>query len=76
MPHIVAKLRSGYSELQKERLASSLAECVVQSLDCPMFDVSVGIEDVPQIDWAESVHRAEVRDKSATIYKLPGNVEN
>jgi len=72
MPHVVAKVRTGYSERQKARLAQALARAIVEVLDCPDFDVSVGIEDVRPADWTELVYRPEIHAKPKTIYKQPG----
>jgi 4-oxalocrotonate tautomerase len=72
MPHIVAKLRAGYSQPQKHRLADALSRAIVETLDCPNFDVSVAIEDVRPADWTEHVYHPDIRDKSDTIYKQPG----
>jgi 4-oxalocrotonate tautomerase len=72
MPHVVAKLRAGYSYAHKVRLASALAQAIVEARDCPSFDVSIGIEDVRPADWDERVYRPDVRDKPDTIYKQPG----
>jgi phenylpyruvate tautomerase PptA (4-oxalocrotonate tautomerase family) len=60
MPHIVVKLRAGYSGARKARLAKALTTAIVQTLDCPAFDVSVGIEDVSPADWTDGVARADV----------------
>jgi 4-oxalocrotonate tautomerase len=72
MPHIVVKLRTGYSRAKKERLAKALTGAIVEILDCPHFDVSVGIEDVDPAAWAETVHAPDVLAKPGTIYKRPG----
>ena len=72
MPHVVVKLRSGYSRAHKDRLAATLAASVADTLDCPMFDVSIGIEDVAPNEWSERVYEPDIRDKPATIYKQPG----
>jgi 4-oxalocrotonate tautomerase len=72
MPHVAVKLREGDSRAQKARLADALATAIVTSLDCPNFDVSVGIEDVSPADWAESVYGPDIASKSNTIYKHPG----
>ncbi len=72
MPHIVAKVRAGYLKEQKVRLAKALAKAIVETLDCPNFDVSVGIEDVRPADWADRVYRPDVLAKPETIYKQPG----
>jgi 4-oxalocrotonate tautomerase len=72
MPHIVVKLRTGYSQARKARLSQALAKAIVATLDCPNFDVSVAIEDVRPTDWEERVYETEILRKSKTIYKLPG----
>jgi len=72
MPHIVAKIRAGYSKRRKARLAQALANAIVAALDCPDFDVSVGIEDVRPCDWTERVYRPDILGKPETIYKQPG----
>lgn len=72
MPHIIAKLRAGYSQRQKHRLAVALSRAIVESLDCPNFDVSIAIEDVRPADWTQQVYCPDIRDKSDTIYKQPG----
>jgi len=72
MPHVAVKLREGYSHFQKARLADALAAAIVTSLDCPKFDVSVGIEDFSPADWAERVYGPDIASKSNTIYKQPG----
>ena len=72
MPHIIAKLRAGYSQRQKRRLADALSRAIVETLDCPTFDVSIAIEDVRPADWTEHVYCPDIRDKASTIYKQPG----
>ncbi len=72
MPHILVKVRAGYSHAQKVRLSEALSSAIVKSLDCPSSDVSVGIEDVRPAEWAERVYRPEILGKPETIYKQPG----
>ncbi len=72
MPHIVAKVRAGYSRARKQRLANALSNAIVETLDCPRFDVSIGIEDVSPVDWAERVYQPDILAKPGTIYKRPG----
>jgi 4-oxalocrotonate tautomerase len=72
MPHSVVNVRSGYSQGQKARLCAALAKAIVTTLDCPDFDVSVGIEDVRPADWAQRVYEPEILAKRNTIYKEPG----
>jgi len=72
MPHIVAKLRAGYTQAQKRRLSAALASAAVNTLDCLNFDVSVAIEDVRPAEWMEHVYEPDIRDKAETILKQPG----
>ncbi len=72
MPHIVVKVREGYAQAKKARLAAALVKTIVANLDCPVFDVSVGIEDVRPSDWTEAVYRPDILDKPETIFKEPG----
>ena len=72
MPHICVKVREGYSRARKVRLSEALANAIVETLDCPAFDVSVGIEDVAPEEWADRVYHPDIAAKSKTIYKRPG----
>jgi 4-oxalocrotonate tautomerase len=72
MPHIVVKIRTGYPREQKERLAKALSTAMIAVLDCPKFDVSVGIEDVRPAEWEERVYRPDILAKRKTIYQQPG----
>ena len=47
-------------------------KAIVATLDCPTFDVSVGIEDVRPADWVEDVYQPDILGKPKTIYKQPG----
>ena len=72
MPHIIAKVRAGYSQALKHRLARALSTTIVEVLDCPTFDVSVGIEDVRPVDWTQHVYEPDIRDRAETIFQQPG----
>jgi 4-oxalocrotonate tautomerase len=72
VPHIVVKVREGYAPAKKARLATALVQAIVATLDCPTFDVSVGIEDVRPADWVEDVYQPDILGKPKTIYKQPG----
>jgi phenylpyruvate tautomerase PptA (4-oxalocrotonate tautomerase family) len=72
VPHIIAKVRSGYSRAQRKRLATALSKAIVDALDCPYFDVSVGIEEVRPTDWDERVYKSDILGKLDTLYKHPG----
>ena len=60
MPHVIVKLYQGRSEEQKARLAAQIVKDVVNVLDSADESVSVAIEDVKPIDWAEKVYRADI----------------
>jgi 4-oxalocrotonate tautomerase len=75
MPHILVKVRTGYTEARKGRLCAALHKAIVAILDCPSFDVSVGIEDVRPADWAARVYEPDILGKPDTIYKHPGCAE-
>jgi 4-oxalocrotonate tautomerase len=72
MPHVVVKVRTGYAQAKKARLADALSKALVETLDCPKFDVSVGIEDIEPDDWAEHVYRPDILGRPETIYLQPG----
>jgi 4-oxalocrotonate tautomerase len=72
MPHILVKVRAGHTEARKARLCEALHKTIVAILDCPSFDVSVGIEDVRPTDWAQRVYEPDILGKPDTIYKQPG----
>lgn len=72
MPHVVVKLYPGRSGEQKQALADALTRTVMETLGSKKESISIGIEDVPQTDWAKQVHEPDVLAKSNTIYKQPG----
>jgi 4-oxalocrotonate tautomerase len=49
-----------------------LSKALVETLDCPDFDVSIGIEDVRPADWVERVYEPDILGKPDTMYKQPG----
>jgi len=72
MPHILVKVRTGYTESRKARLCAALHKAIIAILDCPSFDVSIGIEDVRPADWVKRVYEPDILGKPDTIYKQPG----
>jgi len=34
--------------------------------------VSVGLEEVTAVEWADKVYRPDIVEKAATLYKKPG----
>lgn len=72
MPHVIVKLYSGKSQLQKQALAEAVAEAVTGALCYGEESVSVGIEDVEPKHWTEKVYNPDIIAKPDTIYKKPG----
>jgi len=72
MPHILVKVRTGYTESRKARLCAALHKAIIAILDCPSFDVSIGIEDVRPADWVKRVYEPDILAKPDTMYKQPG----
>lgn len=72
MPHVIIKMVEGRTEEQKRALADALASAVTASLGCGEELVSVAIEDVRDEDWMASVYVPDIRQRSGTIYRMPG----
>lgn len=72
MPHVIIKMVEGRTEEQKRALADALASAVTASLGCGEDLVSVAIEDVRDEDWMASVYLPDIRQRSGTIYRMPG----
>jgi 4-oxalocrotonate tautomerase len=72
MPHVVVKLYSGRSELQKTELAQNISKAISARLGNSEDFISVGVEDVEQSQWVEDVFKPEILAKDDTIYKKPG----
>jgi 4-oxalocrotonate tautomerase len=72
MPHVIVKLYSGRSELQKQEIAEEVAKAVMASAQCAERAVSVSIEDVEPDEWAETVYKPDIIGKPEQLYKKPG----
>ena len=72
MPHVIVKLYAGRSDREKRHLASEVTRAVTTALSYGEDSVSVGIEDVEPMDWAEQVYKPDILGKPDTIYKKPG----
>ena len=72
MPHVIVKMYSGRSEEQKKRLVEKITTDVVAIAKCEEKAVSVAIEEVDPSDWAETVYKPDILDKTHTLYKKPG----
>lgn len=72
MPHVTVKLWPGKSERQKKQLAEAIVEDVMNVLNYGEESISVVIEEVSAVDWAEKVYRPDILEKSGWLYKKPG----
>jgi 4-oxalocrotonate tautomerase len=72
MPHVIVKLWPGKSEQQKRRLAEAITRDITTVLNYDDESVSVALEEVTAAEWGEKVHRPDIVEKAATLYKKPG----
>jgi 4-oxalocrotonate tautomerase len=72
MPHVIVKLYSGRSELQKQEIAEAVANAVMASAGSAERSVSVSIEDVAPDEWVETVYKPDIVGKPDQLYKKPG----
>lgn len=72
MPHVIVKMYPGRSAAQKQALAEAVTAALVQSLGCKESAVSVGVEDVAEAAWAETVYAPDISAKPEQIFKKPG----
>jgi 4-oxalocrotonate tautomerase len=72
MPHVILKMLEGRTEEQKQALADALTKAVTTTLGCGEDLVSVGIEDFREEEWMGKVYGPDIRQRSGTIYKMPG----
>lgn len=72
MPHVIIKMYPGRTEEQKQLLCDQIVRDVMEIAQCEEQTVSVGIEEIPPDEWAETVYRPDIYDKADTLYKLPG----
>jgi 4-oxalocrotonate tautomerase len=72
MPHVIVKLWPGKSEDQKTQLAERITEYVMTVLNYGEESVSVSFEEIAPQDWAKKVHKPDILDRPAGLYKKPG----
>ena len=72
MPHVIVKLWPGKSKEQKERLAESISQAVMDVLEYGEESVSVAMEEVTSSDWAKRVYEPDIKAKWDKLYKKPG----
>ena len=73
MPHVIVKMFPGRTEAQKQALAEALTQAVMTTIGSQRESISVGIEDVPQAEWAAAVKAPDIDAKPGTIYKQFGS---
>ncbi len=72
MPHVIIKMYSGRSKTVKNRLAKEITKSVSEIAECEERVVSIAIEDIEREDWAQTVYKPDIIEKSETLYKKPG----
>jgi 4-oxalocrotonate tautomerase len=72
MPHVIIKMYPGRTVEQKNKLAQVIADSIVKIAKCEEKTVSVAIEEIAPVDWAETVYRPDILDKEKTLVKKPG----
>jgi len=72
MPHVIVKLWPGKSEEQKQELADSITNSVMEVLHYGEDPVSVAFEEISAADWPEKVYRPDIVNTPGKLYKKPG----
>lgn len=72
MPHIVVKLWTGKSEVQKKKLADELTKTAMSVIGYGEESFSVVIEDIAPSEWKEKVYQPDIIKQKEKLYKEPG----
>ena len=72
MPHVIVKLWPGRSEQEKKQLADAIVKDVVTYAKCNESSVSVAIEEIESVDWAENVYKPDILNPRGKLYRKPG----
>ncbi len=72
MPHVLLKLASGRTDVQKTAITTALTQALIATAGCTEDDVSVAIEDVDPKQWVEAVYKPDILGKPDTLFKQPG----
>ena len=73
MPLISVKMFTGRTQEQKVKLADALAKAASEAIDTPYGSFTVGIEDVDQDIWEETVrNNTDVWPSGEKLYILRG----
>ena len=72
MPHVIVKLATGKSEVQKSRLAEAIVKDVMTALNSKEKNISVAIEEIQPENWTEQVYKPDIQVRWEKLYKKPG----
>lgn len=72
MPHIIIKMLSGRTEIQKQQLAEEITKVVMKITGNNEDAVSIAIEDTEQKDWTDKVYNTDIKNSWHKLYKKPG----
>lgn len=72
MPHVIIKVRPGYTEQEKASLTESIVTSMENNLKCCHDAISVAIDEVSPEAWAEDVYHPVIRPQMDNLYKKPG----
>ncbi len=72
MPHVIIKMYPGRTAVQKQALCDQIVKDVMEIAGCEEKTISVGIEEIPREEWAETVYKPDILEKKDTLYKQPG----
>jgi len=72
MPHVIVKLATGKSEVQKSRLAEAIVKDVMTALNSKEKNISVAIEEIQPENWTEQVYKSDIQGRWEKLYKKPG----
>ena len=72
MPHVIVKLATGKSEVQKSRLAEAIVKDVMTALNSKEKNISVAIEEIQPENWTEQVYKPDIQGRWEKLYKKPG----
>jgi len=72
MPHVIVKLATGKSEVQKSRLAEAIVKDVMTALNSKEENISVAIEEIQPENWTEQVYKPDIQGRWEKLYKKPG----
>lgn len=70
MPHISVKMLKGRTEEQKDKIAKTLTNALMDALSIPNKYISLTIEDYTKEEWQE-VFKEEVTAKSDNLFIAP-----